>query len=114
MTSNYVFAEDKTSKKGNGVNAVLKLMSETIAFNDKLKTCIESQDNPEAKLEIAKYQGMIESLYKTLVKSAEGGIQSFKDDAVDTVEGVTDDVEEVVKKTPIEPAIVNAPTIPKM
>ena len=114
MTSKYVFAEDKTTKKGTGVQAVLKFMSDTIAFDDKLKACIEAQDNPESKLELAKYVEMIDSLYKTLSKTAEGGINTLKEDAAETAREVKENVEEVVKKEPIESAIVNAPVIPTM
>ena len=106
-----IFAEDKTSKKGNGVNAILKFMSDTIAFNDKLTACIEAQEDPEAKLELAKYTKDIEDLYSTLSSAASTGIRSFKDQAVDKVE---EGVEAVAEKKSVEPTMVNAPKIPKM
>ena len=39
-----VLSEDKKVKKGNGINAVLKLMSETIDFSDKISACIEDRE----------------------------------------------------------------------
>ena len=108
-----VFAEDKTSKTGNSVNAVLKFMSDTIAFNEKLTACIEAQSDPQAKLELAKYSQTIEDLYSTLSTAASTGMRSFKDEAVDQVEdGVEDRIEERVERQPLEPTMVNAPTIP--
>jgi len=112
MTSQYVFAEDKTSKKGNGVNAVLKFMSDTIAFNDKLKACIEAQDDPQAKLELAKYTAMIEDLYSTLSTAASDGIRSFKDEKVEHGETIKDEVAK--KPAASEPVMVNAPIVPKL
>ena len=107
MTSQFVFAEDKTSKRGNGVNAVLKFMGETIAFNDKLKSCIDAQEDLTVKASLEKYNGTIEELYHALAKVAEGGIKSFSDNP--QVE-----VEEKIERKPVEPAMVNAPSVPKL
>jgi len=109
MSNQYVFAEDKTSKKGNGVNAVLKFMSETISFNDKLKSCIEAQDDPNVKQSLEQYGTMVEDLYKSLASVASDGIHSFSDKPEVQVEG---EVER--KKAPETPLMVNAPSVPKL
>jgi hypothetical protein len=106
FNKNFVYAEDKTSKKGGGVNAVLKLMSETIGFNDKLQSCIDAQDDVNVKSKLEEYKSSIEDLYSALSSVAASGIKSFSDQP---------EVEEkVVEKKSVEPAIVNAPQIPKL
>jgi len=99
-----VLAEDKRAKKGNGINSILKFMSETIDFNDKLNACIESQDMAENKAILEKYSQMIEELYTGLSGIASGGIKSLKED-----QGGQVDVEK--KQRSEDPVMVNAPHI---
>lgn len=105
--NHYIYAEDKVSKKGNGVNAVLKFMSETISFNDKLDSCIDAQEDMKVKQELEQYKTMVEDLYKTLATVASDGIRSFSDKP-------EMQQEQKVERKPIEPAMINAPKIPSM
>jgi hypothetical protein len=90
-------AEEKKSKKGDGINSVLKFMIDVRDFEDKLETCIEAQAMEENKARIEKFRSAIEDLYKELGDIASGGVKTMR-----------------TEKTSPDPVIVNHPQIPKI
>ena len=90
-------AEDKKSKKGDGINSVLKFMIDVRDFEDKLDSCIEAQGIDENKVKIERFKSSIEELYSELANIASGGVRSMGE-----------------KREAPNPVIVNHPQIPKI
>lgn len=67
----------KSKGKGDGVAAAIGLLQELRGFKEKVDACIEAQDIAEYKSALAEPAKALESLYKALLKIAEGGIRSL-------------------------------------
>jgi len=93
-----LLAEDKKSKKGDGVNAVLVLMKDLRDFQDKVDTCLEAQAIAENKAKIAKFYTYLDKMYQDLLEIASGGIRKKREP-------------EAREKPPV---MVNTPVVPKM
>jgi predicted nucleic acid-binding Zn-ribbon protein len=65
---------DKKDKKGDGINAVLKLMQEIRDLQDKIDTAKEAQSIIEHKTKIEEFDVYVEKMYKTLLDLASQGI----------------------------------------
>ena len=103
-----ITADDKKSKKGDGINAVLKFMIDVRDFQDKLETCVESQSIVENKTKLAKYSVMIDGLYKACAEIASTSVRSMREDSAVEVEPEAEETKEAPT-----PVMVNAPQIPK-
>ena len=100
---NELIVLSQNKKKGDGVNAVLKLMQDTRDFQDKLQVCLEAQAIAENKAKIEEINDYIDRTYDVLLGIASGGIRSIREKQIETEE-----------KGEKQPVIVNAPTVPKM
>jgi hypothetical protein len=90
-------AEEKKSRKGDGINSVLKFMIDVRDFEEKLDSCVEAQAIEENKAKIERFKASIEELYSELADIASGGVRSMGE-----------------KKEAPNPVIVNHPQIPKI
>ena len=104
-----ITADDKKSKKGDGINSVLKFMIDVRDFQEKLDSCVDSQAIAENKAKIEKYSSMIDDLYASLAEIASTSVRSMREESVVDVEPE----EEVTREVP-EVAMVNAPQVPRM
>jgi hypothetical protein len=90
-------AEEKKSRKGDGINAVLKFMIDVRDFEEKLDACVDAQAMEENKAKLEKFKGPISDLYSELAEIASGGVRNMRSE----------------KEVP-NPIIVSAPQIPKI
>jgi len=65
-------------KKGGGVNAVLSLLQELIAFQDKVSSAVEAQDLGDNKRKLEEFQSRLDEMYGSLLEMAKGGVRSFR------------------------------------
>ena len=98
-----VMSELKKNRKGDGINAVLKLLADVRDFQDKIEVAIEAQGMVENKVKLEECCTKVEEMYETLLEIASGGIRSIKNNGKE------------VKETEVSsPVMVNTPVIPKM
>ena len=110
----------KVSKKGDGINAVLSLMKDIREFKDKVDECAEAQSLSDHRQTIQDFNTNIETMYKSLLQMAEGGISSQEEgginledpEAVEGVEKTINDEYESREMNPKPPIMLNTPTIP--
>lgn len=119
-------------KKGKGINEILTLMKELIAFQEKVEACIDAQEMSEHKEKIEKFDQHLDDMYDQLVEIVSGGVKNVRQNRVDELGGIADesisDVEEKIPEAdfkigptedmlsgpnPISRPMVNAPTAPK-
>lgn len=98
-------------KKGDGVNAVLTLMKDMRDFQEKVESCIESQDIDENKQKVVEFNTHIENMYEVLLDIARGGIK--RDRAVNQPPQVQEVMPEVVTE-PKDEFKLTAPKAPKI
>jgi hypothetical protein len=67
-----------TAKKGGGVNAVLSLLQDLIAFQDKVGSTIDAQDLGENKQKLEEFQTRLGEMYESLLDMARGGVRSIR------------------------------------
>jgi len=70
-------AADK-GKKGGGVNAILSLLQELIAFQDKVSSAVDAQDLGENKRKLEEFQTRLDEMYGSLLEMAKGGVRSLR------------------------------------
>lgn len=66
------------SKKGGGTNAVLGLLQDLIAFQDKVASASDAQDISENKEKLENYQSRLDEMYTDLLEMAKGGVRSIR------------------------------------
>ena len=74
-----VAENEKKSKNGDGINAVLVLMKDLRDFQEKVDSCLEAQAIAENKQKIAQFDAMLDQMYQTLLQIASGGITSIRE-----------------------------------
>ena len=104
-----ILGQDKKSKKGDGINAALKLMQDLRDFQGKVDTCVEAQMISENKAKIEQFNAYVDKMYNTLLEIASGGIRAIRNGQEPVEEEVKREVK--VEKTPV---MVNVPQVPKM
>ena len=67
-----------TAKKGGGINAVLSLLQDLVAFQEKLSVAIEAQDLGENKQKLEQFQERLSEMYESLIDLARGGMQAMR------------------------------------
>ena len=65
-------------KKGGGVHAILALLQDVIAFQDKVGATIEAQDMAENKKKLEDFSTRIGEMYESLLEMAKGGVRSIR------------------------------------
>lgn len=73
-----VLTAASTHKKGGGVHAVLSLLQDIIAFQDKVTAAVDAQDLGENKQKLEEFQQRLGEMYESLLEMAKGGVQSFR------------------------------------
>jgi hypothetical protein len=68
-------------KKGNGINAVIGLLQDLLAFQDKVNGAIEAQDLGDNKQKLEKFQQNLGDMYGQLLDMAKGGVRSVRQTA---------------------------------
>ena len=74
-----VAENEKKTKKGDGINAVLVLMKDLRDFQEKVDSCLDAQDIEDYRQKIASFDEMLDSMYETLLEIASGGISSIRE-----------------------------------
>jgi len=117
MESIIITAEDK-KKKSDGINSVLKLMSEARDFQSKIADCIDDQSNSDFKSKIEQFNGLMDKMYSVLLDIAKTGIESVRQDRLSNENIATTEktVTQESPKTVDQPDVVrvHAPSIPSM
>ena len=103
-----ITADDKRTKKGDGINAVLKFMIEVRDFQDKLESCISAQSIAENRAKLEKYPSVVDKLYQSLADIASSGVREMRKDA-----NLEEEATAVNKSIP-NPVMMNAPQIPSL
>jgi len=75
-----------TAKKGGGVNAILSLLQDLIAFQDKVGSAVEVQDLGENKQKLEDFQARLSEMYESLLDMAKGGVQTIRQPQVEESE----------------------------
>ena len=68
----------KAPAKGGGINAILGLLQDMIAFMDKVATTAESQDLGDNKQKLEKLHQQLAESYGSLLEMAKGGVKSIR------------------------------------
>jgi hypothetical protein len=71
-----VAGENGKKKKGGGTNAVLTLMKELADFQDKVATCIDSQDLSDRRAKLEAFYDKLDEMAEDLLQMAGEGIKS--------------------------------------
>jgi len=80
----YEFSQDNilvsasTKKGGTGVNAVLSLLQDLIAFQDKVGSTIDAQDLGDNKRKLEEFQTRLGEMYESLLEMARGGVRQVR------------------------------------
>jgi len=101
-----ITAADDKKKRGDGINSVLKLMSDARDFQLKIDDCIEEQSNPEYKTKIEEFNKYMDKMYAVLLDIAKTGIESVRQDRIARQPIPVKEQPDVVR--------VNAPEVPIM
>jgi hypothetical protein len=113
-----IASEGTKKKKGSGTNAILTLMKELSDFQDKVATCIESQDIEDRREKLSAFHDKLDDIAEILLEMASEGIKSKRQ--LDVVEDEGDALEDVsVSSRPRASSIgrvqmINAPSIPTL
>jgi hypothetical protein len=102
-----ITADDKKSKKGDGINSVLKFMIDVRDFQDKLEDCIEAQALGDNQAKLKEYPAKLDELYKALAEIASSSVRRMREDSGLEEDAVRD------HESP-NPVMVNAPQVPKL
>ena len=128
--SNIITIGSEKKKKGGGTNAVLTLMKELSEFQDKVQTCIDSQDLADRKKELEVFYDKLDEMAEVLLGMAADGIKSkrkIEEIEEDLTTETPDELEEATQEVIDEPLsdrpqgssvkriqMVNAPSIPRI
>ena len=66
------------AKKGGGVNAVLGLLQDMLAFQEKVAGAAEAQDLTENKQKLEEFHANLGKMYESLLEMARGGVRSIR------------------------------------
>jgi len=80
-SNDMILVQAATVKKGGGVNAILSLLQDLIAFQDKVGAAIEAQDMEENKTKLSDYETKLGEMYESLLDMARGGVRAIRQDA---------------------------------
>jgi hypothetical protein len=90
---------EKKKAKGKGINEILTLMKELIAFQEKVEACIGAQDVSEHKEKIETFDRNLDEMYDLLVEIVSGGVRSVRENRLDELSGIADgELEEDVEE----------------
>ena len=67
-------------QKGGGVNAILGLLQDLLAFQDKVSGTAEAQDMNENRQKLENFQSNLGKMYEELLEMARGGVRSIRQD----------------------------------
>ena len=67
-----------TKKGGTGVNAVLSLLQDLIAFQDKVGSTIDAQELGDNKRKLEEFQARLGEMYESLLEMAKGGVRQVR------------------------------------
>jgi len=128
--NNIITIGSEKKKKGGGTNAVLTLMKELSEFQDKVQTCIDSQDLADRKKELEVFYDKLDEMAEVLLGMAADGIKSkrkIEEIEEDLTTETPDELEEATQEVIDEPLgdrpqgssvkriqMVNAPSIPRI
>ena len=98
-----------TKKTGNGVNAVLSLLQDLIAFQEKVGATVEAQDISENKDRLEDFHEKLGEMYTSLLEMAKGGVQSIRQ-PVSEMEGMEEEPRDMSK----DPLMMNDNTIQQL
>ena len=114
-----LLASDETKKKnrkGDGINAILKLMMDFRDFQDSIDECIAAQTMGDIKNKVESLNTDMEKMWTMLSEIVTASIRSIKSDIGGGDmggEGLVDKVEKGVDKAPVTES-VSVPQKPKM
>lgn len=76
-----------TTKKGNGINSIIGLLQDTIAFQDKIGAAVEAQDLGDNKKKLEDFHQKLGEMYNSLLEMAKGGVRSIRQDPQEMAPG---------------------------
>lgn len=80
-------ADDKKSKKGDGVTAILGLFQDIKAFSDKVEAVAEAQDITEYRQKLEAFGDDINKHLEILIDLAKVGIKSIRQNSQGSMQG---------------------------
>lgn len=75
---NILVSASTTKKGGTGVNAVLSLLQDLIAFQDKVGSTIDAQELGDNKRKLEEFQSRLGEMYESLLEMARGGVRQVR------------------------------------
>ena len=96
-------AETKKVKKGGGMAAVLKLISDLTEFENNIQEAIDAQDIADYKTQIQAFLTDIDKMYTVLFDMAKTAIQSMRSERVQFEQEVEQIPERQQEPAPVQP-----------
>ena len=90
-SDNVLVIEAAQQKKGGGVHAVLSLLQDLMAFQDKVSAATEAQDLGENKQTLQQFSQSLSQMYSSLLDMAKGGVQAVRQPEVTSPPVLVDD-----------------------
>lgn len=78
FSDNNVLVATASGNKKSGVNAILSLLQDLIAFQDKVGNAVEAQEISENKKKLEDFQDRLGEMYDCLLDMAKGGVRSVR------------------------------------
>ena len=77
-SDNVLVIEAAQNKKGGGVHAVLSLLQDLMAFQDKVSAATEAQDLGDNMQKLEQFSQSLGQMYSSLLEMAKGGVQAVR------------------------------------